>query len=337
MDIEPNTRDEYQENILNSDKFGEKIKGVINDGDIPFVNKTIGVKQNYIIASSGRLSPEQSRPVINDNGCLMSYCRTCDEYQLYTDMSGDAKSTYGVINQCRRCHNEMKREQQAYKKANGNGRSRPQFKAKVYTSQDIEEYVNGLNKLWAEAPSITLDEVRKLPSTKGKIFIYITKCDTPDDKTMQQIRERLSKPNLKMLVYIGQTNGHDIDYPGSGTNIGILKNEFGIDLRSDGVTRVIDVVEYAEANIKEREQIINTNIIVVGVNILEGSSTFKKTTLSFSIDPHSLEEIEILEKTTKMADDVGMTPEQFTKQLWKFGYNDVLLKQESHMKEMFKR
>ena len=140
-----------------------------------------------------------------------------------------------------------------------------------------------------------------------------------------------------MLAYIGQTNGNDIDYPGSGSNIDILKNEFGIDFKVDGLTKVIDVVEYAEANVKEREQIINTNIILVGINILEGSSTFKKTTLSFSIDPHSLEEIEILKNITKMADDLGMTPEQFNKQLWKFGYKDVLLKQEIHMKDLFKR
>ena len=312
--------------ILADGQYSNQIKQVIEDGSVPLADISLDVKQGHDYANQ-RLPTDFLKVVINHNGDLIAYCKYCDEYVSYNEMSAKAREAYGIIPFCRPCYNLYKSK---------NTQSKAPCITKSFSPQEIEEYVDVTNKVWNDAPKFSLEDMNKIPGNSDKNFIYMSKCDTPDAAIMKNIRDKLNKPHLDQLVYIGQTIGNDINYNGSGTGIEILKNDFGIDFNSDGTTKVIDVVDTAQVNIKERDYILKTGATTIGLNILEGSSKVKKTSINFYLEPLSLEETEIYEKSRQTAEGLGMTPEQFDKGLWRRGFYCFEERTRKDMKKFFK-
>ena len=314
--------------ILAHGQYSKQIKQVIEDGSVPLADISLGVKQGHDYANQ-RLPIAFLKVVINHNGDLIAYCKYCDEYVSYNEMSAKAREAYGIIPFCRPCYN-------LYKRTLSSMSAKAPSITKSFSPQEIEEYVDITNKVWNDAPKFSLEDMNKIPGNSDKNFIYMSKCDTPDAAIMKNIRDKLNKPHLDQLVYIGQTIGNDINYNGSGTGIEILKNDFGIDFNSDGTTKVIDVVDTVQVNIKERDYILKTGATTIGLNILEGSSKVKKTSINFYLEPLSLEETEIYEKSRQTAEGLGMTPEQFDKGLWRRGFYCFEERTRKDMKKFFK-
>ena len=312
--------------ILADDGYSDKIKKVIEDGSVPLADISLGVKQGHNYADQ-LLPTDFQKVVINHDGDLIAYCKHCDEYVSYNEMSGKTREAYGIIPFCRPCYNVNKKNTKP---------SSPSVTVPA-SPQKIKEYVDITNKLWNDAPKFSLEEMNKIPGNSDKDFIYMSKCPTPDAATMKNIRDKLNKPDLDQLAYIGQTIGNDISYNGSGTAINILKKDFGINFKYEAITKVIDVVDKVQVNIKEREYILKTGVIIVGLNFSEGSSTLKKTPINFNLDPLSLEEIEIYEKTRQIAEQIGTTPKQFDKALWKRGFDYFEKQSRKDTKKFFKK
>ena len=338
--VEEDKFEEYVRVILADSMINHKIKKVIEDGDIPFEDIPMGVKQGHDFGDQ-YVSPDFKNVVINYDGYLIGYCKQCDEFLLYTEMAADKTRPHAITTFCKKCANARKKEQPAYQSSYGNGKTRgsnnrSQVESFSPSTEDIDKYIGTVNKLWNDAPSTSLEDMNKMPGLNTKHFIYISKCYTPDDEKMKNIRNTLNKPHLDKLVYIGQTNGNNPSYEGSGSALDTLKNQYGIDMKHDGETKVIDVVESDKVNICEREWILNTGIITIGLNISPGTGTAKRTIISFSLDPHSLEEIEIYENGIQMADARGVTNEQYWKKLWKHGYRCLVKKQDKQLDKFFK-
>jgi len=312
--------------ILADDQYSNQIKKVIEDGSVFLADISLDVKQGYDYVGQ-RLPTDFQKVVINHNGDLIAYCKYCDEYVPYNEMSSKTREAYGIIPFCRRCYNVYKQK---------NTKPSSSSITKSFSPQEIEAYATITNKVWNDAPKFSLEDMNKIPGNIDKIYIYMSKCDTPTDAIMKNIRNKLNKPHLDQLIYIGQTIGNNITYNGSGTAIDILKDDFGIDFNSDGITKVIDVVDSAQVNIKEREYILKTGATTIGLNILEGSSKVKKPSINFYLEPLSLEETEIYEKSRQIADRLGMTPEQFDKGLWRRGFYYFEERARKDMKKFFK-
>ena len=120
--------------ILADGQYSNQIKQVIEDGSVPLADISLGVKQGHDYANQ-RLPTDFLKVVINHNGDLIAYCKYCDEYVSYNEMSAKAREAYGIIPFCRPCYN-------LYKRTLSSKSAKAPSIAKSFSPQKIEEYVD---------------------------------------------------------------------------------------------------------------------------------------------------------------------------------------------------
>jgi len=220
-------------------------------------------------------------------GNLLGGCTRCDKYYPFEEMSKDAnRGPYGIKAKCKECENKRQRELQA-DKLNGHNGAVPlqnntitnpitEATTRLSCQAALEEKWNKANK------DITLEGLRKM-GLIDKYFIYIRRWfDIPGD-IKKEIEEETQSPNIG-LYYVGQTNGKDLDYNGSGSNLKtveeLVKNV--PDIREE--IRIIEIVNPDQVNRVECETIGETGAAKYGLNILTGPGGCKKISYTIKLD-----------------------------------------------------
>jgi len=221
-------------------------------------------------------------------GNLLAYCHVCDKYYPFEEMSADAtRPPCGIKPKCKRCENSRQRDaaiEYNLKKQNGAARLQnntitnpiTETTTRLSCQAALEEKWNKSNK------DITLEGLRKMGLT-DKHFIYIRRWFDIPDEIKKEIEEKTQSPNIG-LYYVGQTNGRDLDYNGSGSNLKtveeLVKNV--PDIREE--IRIIEIVNPDQVNRVECETIGETGAAKYGLNILTGPGGCKKISYTIKLD-----------------------------------------------------
>lgn len=230
------------------------------------------------------------------NGEFYGYCVPCDEFHREEDFQKDLYfPPYGIK---RRCKEAVKRGEtvsgrtinRTKTSSNGtvalsNGHSKtPQPPADVAAEKAY--HLEKLNEIWNKADDtkdMTFEKYFALGVVDKMKFIYITRwigiCDE-FRKEMEYIIGENKEP-----YYVGQTNGRDFQYNGSGSYIKQLetlaKNYSHIDVER----RIIQLTSLQETDDAERQKITETGANKYGLNNVEGSSKARLVSLSLKFDP----------------------------------------------------
>ena len=227
---------------------------------------------------------------IDAAGDLLAYCRPCKMYYHFEEMSIDAKrGPYGIKQNCKGCENKRQRDRSAAEKnANGNGVAHLPIIIQadpVADASDRAGYLAALEEIWNKAPQeITFDGLAKSGLT-GKHFIYIVRWFGISNEVMKDIEERTSSQSTNAkFYYVGQTNGNDLDYNGSGSDAKIVKDLTKNDPNVREEIRIIEIVDPAKVNEAEYLIIRETGALKHGLNILPGNPDSKKFTYKLELD-----------------------------------------------------
>ena len=121
-------------------------------------------------------------------------------------------------------------------------------------------------------------------------FIYITRWFGICDELKQKMDEEI-EPNIE-AYYVGQTNGKDPLYNGSGTNVDKLK-ELIIDYPDvKAEIRIIEIVDLDKVDQKEYIKIKETGAIKYGLNIASGVQKANLIPIKFQLDPSNDKELD---------------------------------------------
>jgi hypothetical protein len=100
---------------------------------------------------------------------------------------------------------------------------------------------------------------------------------------MKGVEEKTQSINAEPY-YVGQTNGNDVDYNGSGGDAKIVKELFKNDPNVREVIRIIDIVDPGQINEAEYLIIRETGALKYGLNLLPGMPDSKKITYKLELD-----------------------------------------------------
>ena len=222
-------------------------------------------------------------------GDLLAYCADCGMYHPFDEMSKDAlRGPYGIKQKCKECENKRARVSAAKRNANGNGVAHLPIIIQadpVADASDRAGYLAALEEIWNKAPQeITFDGLAKSGLT-GKHFIYIVRWFGISNEVMKDIEERTSSQSTNAkFYYVGQTNGNDLDYNGSGSDAKIVKDLTKNDPNVREEIRIIEIVDPAKVNEAEYLIIRETGALKHGLNILPGNPDSKKFTYKLELD-----------------------------------------------------
>ena len=232
------------------------------------------------------------------NAEFYGYCVPCDEFHRDEDFQKDLYfPPYGIK---RRCKGAAKRGEtvsgrtinRTKTSSNGtvalsNGHSKA-VQPPATVAADKAYHLERLNEIWNKAEDkkvMTFQKYLEMGLADKMKFIYITKWLNSCDKFRKEMEDIIGEN--KEPYYVGQTNGKDFHYNGSGNHVPTLKALAKKDHYSHVKveTRIIQITNLQETDDVERQKIIETGAIKYGLNNVEGSSKARLIPLSFKIDP----------------------------------------------------
>ena len=224
------------------------------------------------------------------DGKIVAYCWGCDVYHLIEEMTGDTYKPCGIKPRCKRCENERQRE------LYDNGDARLQnitITDPVAEAADRSTCLAALEKIWNEAKKnkhITFDNLIKMGFDDKTKFIYITRWFGICDELKQKMEDEI-RPNIE-AYYVGQTNGKDPLYNGSGKNVEKLKQLIKEYPNIKEEVRIVEAADLNKVNEKEYIKIKETGAIIYGLNIAEGSQKASTISIKIQIDPSKEKELD---------------------------------------------